>query len=328
MAFSAGQDIGTYRVVRPLGQGGMGAVYEVEHRELGVHFALKAFALDHGDVDLFRRKFRAEGRILARLRHLRLVRVYDLGYDEVTGCPYFTMDLVLGPDGRPCTLEDVRRAGGVSEADVARWYADLSDGLGAMHAAGVVHRDVKLENVLLDAEGHAVLADFGISRILDGASVSVTAVPTTVLDAAPAGALLMGTREYVAPEILAGGSVAPAADYYSLGVLLFRLLTDVWFEPGTAVLDLLAPFDPAWVRVIAALTDPDPACRKMPRLELDAAAGPVVPGRRRAPLGLYLIAAGLALAFGIGMFWISRGVGTPEFIVPPEKCFTVPDFIK
>ena len=328
MAFRVGQHVGAYRVVRPLGHGGMGAVYEVEHRELGVRYALKAFTLDHGDADLLRRKFLVEGRILARLHHPCLVRVYDLGCDETTGCPYFTMDLVVGPAGEPCTLEDLRRAGGVTESDIARWYADLSGGLEAMHAAGVVHRDVKLENVLVNAEGRAVLADLGISRILDDAALAVTAIPTRFSDAGHADALLMGTAEYVAPEIRSGGAVTPAADYYSLGVLLFRLLTDVWFEPGTAVLDLLAPFDPVWADAISALTSPDPACRRLPRVDLDASAKNRPSGLRRVTRRDWLIAAGLAGVLGIGTILALQYRKMQEFVVPPESCFAIPDFIR
>lgn len=261
-AFVPGRDIGPYRVVRRLGGGGMGSVYEVEHLALGTRLALKVFSLEKGDVDFLRNRFLTEGRLLARLRHPRLVRVYDLAVDEETGAPYFTMDLVLGPDGQPTTLEQVRRTGKVREPDVARWYADICEALEAVHAAGIVHRDVKLENVLLDAEGHAVLSDFGVSRIVAAALGKELDVVATASLKTPEGTRVLGTRGYLAPEIRDGRQATAAADWYALGFLLFRLLTGVWYEPDTDVFELLAPFDPQWRMVLEALLEPDPEKRR------------------------------------------------------------------
>ena len=104
--------VGEYNVIRLLGNGGMGAVYEVEHRALGVRYALKTFALDHGEVDFLRERFIAEARALARLSHPNLARVFDLGVMD-DGTAYFVMDLVLDPEGgiygdrrcvKPCFL--------------------------------------------------------------------------------------------------------------------------------------------------------------------------------------------------------------------------------
>ena len=85
----------------------MGAVYEVEHTQLGVHYALKAFTLESGHVDVLKNKFLTEGKVLARLHDQHLVHVFDLNFDEATGTPYFVMDLVLYEDGSPRTLSDV-----------------------------------------------------------------------------------------------------------------------------------------------------------------------------------------------------------------------------
>ena len=107
MDLTLGQQIGTYRIVRLLGKGGMGAVYEVEHVQLGVHYALKTFTLEEGHVEVLKNKFLTEGKVLARLHDPHLVRVFDLNCDESTGMPYFVMDLVLSEDGKPRTLLDV-----------------------------------------------------------------------------------------------------------------------------------------------------------------------------------------------------------------------------
>ncbi len=258
-----GRNIGPYRIVQRLGQGGMGAVYEVEHRILGTRLAMKMFTLEHGDIDFLRNRFLVESRLLARLRHPRLVRVYDLAVDEDTGSPYFTMDLVLGPDGQPATLEQVRRAGKVRDEDVQRWYGDICDALEAIHAAGIVHRDVKLENVLLDADGHAVLSDFGVSRIVaDSLGKELDAMATSSLKT-PESARVLGTQGYLAPEVREGQPATAAADWYALGFLLFRLLTGVWYEPNTDVFELLAPFNPQWREVLGVLLEPDPGKRRV-----------------------------------------------------------------
>lgn len=114
MGIAIGDKVGSYRVLRPLGKGGMGTVFEVEHERLGVHFALKAFTLADGDRAFFRKRFFAEGRILARLDDPHVVRVVDLDVEPQSDTPYFVMDLVQGPDGAPQTLAEVAAAGRIS----------------------------------------------------------------------------------------------------------------------------------------------------------------------------------------------------------------------
>ena len=164
MEIAQGSIIGNYRILRPLGKGGMGTVYEVEHVKLGVRYALKAFDVREGEAELFRTRFAAEGKILARLVHPNVVRVFDLDFDERTGTPYYVMDLVASEDGQTKTLASVE-PGSVDEDTLAGWFADMCAALDYVHSQGVVHRDVKLGNILVAPDGHAVLSDFGISRV-------------------------------------------------------------------------------------------------------------------------------------------------------------------
>ncbi len=163
MAFAAQDVIGSYRIVRPLGQGGMGTVYEAEHRTLGTHCALKVFALDHGRVELFRQRFLAEGKALARLRHPNLARVFDLDLLENGRRAYFVMDLVLDKDGRARTLADLE-PGEADEKRLAAWFAQLASALDYVHDVGIVHRDIKLNNIFLNETGGVTLGDFGIAK--------------------------------------------------------------------------------------------------------------------------------------------------------------------
>ena len=290
--------IGGYRVVRLLGKGGMADVYEVEHPTLCVRRAMKVFKADGERAELLRSRFLAEGRLLARLNSPRLVRVHDL-LETPDGDPCFVMDLVLDAGGGPRSLEDVRRAGAVSEDDVLRWYCDVAEALRVVHAAGVVHRDVKLANILVGPDGHAVLADFGVSRYLDGPLKRELAVETTfAADATTNSRPVLGTANYLPPELRKGLPAVPASDCYALGVALFRLLTSVWYEPGSNVLDLLAPFSPVWRRIFPALLAENPEDRSMP---------PVDPPRRRrrwmwaaALVAVFALAAGVALFFCLG----------------------------
>ena len=284
---NTGDVIGSYRVVSRLGRGGMGEVFEVEHTESGEHFALKAFTLDHGNREFLRKRFRAEAKILSRLDHPRLVKVRELAIDDDGEMPYFVMDLVLNENGTPETLEDVRKSGRVTEKAALKWYEDLRQGIEYIHSQGVVHRDVKLENVLIDSDGNAVLSDFGVSRIFDEKVRSELMVTTTFVTGETTGTRpVMGTYWYIAPEIRRGGEATPASDWYALGVLMYRLLTGMWYEPGTNAFDLLAPFSKECQRIVRRLLSdaPDERC---PRLTV-----PDAPSRRGA--GRFLIAIALS----------------------------------
>lgn len=256
----SGETIGAYRVIRLLGKGGMGAVYEVEHLELGMRGALKVFAREHGDVASMRRRFRTEGMALARLRHPNLLRVYDLGEDEKKGVLYFAMDLVLGADGASRTLADVQ-PGEADEAQLARWYMQLKSVLDYIHSAGVVHRDVKPGNVLIDAMGNAILGDLGISRFVDGNLRRELDVESTMEAERTAAHKVMGSVMYLAPEVRRGEKATAAADAYALGVTFYRLLTGIWYEPGTVADGLLAEFGDEWSKALRQLLSDDPAAR-------------------------------------------------------------------
>ena len=239
--FKEGQAIGPYRIVRCIGCGGMGEVYEVEHESLGVRYALKTFVYKGGKSwPMLRAKFMEEGQVLARLRHPNLVRVFDLSIDGATGVAYYVMDLVLYKDGNPYTLADVVRSS-ASEDYLYTWFRDLCNALDYIHSKGVVHRDVKLNNILLNADKHVTLSDFGIAHIFgDGlVKASAGACPTGAFYA-DGNRMVLGTDRYMSPEVAAGEEPTPAADTYALGVVMFMLLTGVWYESGLDARALLA----------------------------------------------------------------------------------------
>ena len=262
MTFESGQEIGGYRIIRPLGEGGMGAVYEVEHTQLGVHYALKAFTLiEEHHVETLKNKFLAEGKMLARLNNPHVVRVIDLNFDERTNTPYFVMDLVLCKYGAARTLADIDTAD-LDEETVFRWFSELAEALDYIHSQGIVHRDIKLSNILLNAEGHVVLSDFGVSRIFSERLRShVDTVRTMVSEVCTGAKLVMGTRGYMAPEVERGEEASPAADAYSLGVMFVYLLTGIWYEPGSKVFKLLETMEYRWIDILPRLLTANPSER-------------------------------------------------------------------
>jgi len=329
MALEAGQVIGgSYRIVRLLGEGGMGAVYEVEHTQLGVHYALKTFTLENGHVELFRNRFLAEGKVLARLEHPNIARVFDLDIVEDGNLAYFVMDLVHYKDGESYTLADIE-VGGADEEHLARWFSQLASALDYIHDVGIVHRDIKLNNVLLNDKGGVTLGDFGISKFVGERIRSEVDVSKTIVSMAGrtvTGNLVMGTEGYMAPEILRGQDATAASDTYALGVTFFRLLTGMWYEPGTNAMRLLEPFDGVWAEILPRMLDADPENRPTSlrpiaerlQTELIAAGSPSVGGSSVGGKGRCLrisvkIAASVSgvvlLGVGVALFSVlhSRG---------------------
>jgi serine/threonine-protein kinase len=197
-----------YAVEAVLGRGGMGVVYRARHLRLNRPVALKMLLAGAYAEPREKHRFQREAEAVARLRHPIVVQIYDVG--DVDGRPYFTMELVDG-GSLARTL-----AGTPQPADqAAQLVATLAGAVQAAHACGVVHRDLKPGNVLLTADGTPKITDFGIARRLDGEAALSRA------------SLAVGTPSYMSPEQARGrpDAVGPAVDVYSLGAILYELLT-------------------------------------------------------------------------------------------------------
>jgi serine/threonine-protein kinase len=196
---------GRYRVLRRLGTGGMAEVWCAEDQVLGRDVALKLLGSRYAEDPEFQERFRREARAAAGLTHPNIVGIFDRA--EWDGTPYIAMELV---DGR--TLKDLVIQRGPMPVDVAIDLTEqLLKALGYAHKRGIVHRDVKPQNVLLDGEGQAKVADFGIARAANS-------------DMTETGAIV-GTVQYVSPEQAHGQAVDHRSDLYSAGVVLYELLT-------------------------------------------------------------------------------------------------------
>ena len=231
-------DQGRYELGRALGSGGMAIVYLARDRELDRVVAVKRLADNLSHDRSFRDRFLREARLAAPLSHPNVVRVYDFGHDP-DGRPFIVMEYVEGGS----LAEALARDGALTPDRVVAVARDCCAGLAYAHAAGLVHRDLKPQNLLLDPDCRVKIADFGIARTLDGTSLTLT------------GSVL-GTAGYLAPEQADGEQVTAAADIYGLGVTLHQLATGTM--PGRDAAQTLP--DPLR-GVVARCLDPDPARR-------------------------------------------------------------------
>ena len=231
---------GRYELVRPLGHGAMATVDLAQDVELDRPVALKRLAENLARDDDLRRRFVREARLAARLAHPNVVRVFDVGEDE--GRPFIAMEYVEGE-----TLAAlVARRGSLPPAEAATLGVQMCAALAAAHAAGLVHRDVKPQNLLLSSDGVLKLGDFGIAVGHDGTRLTLEGT-------------VLGTAGYLAPEQARGEEVTAAADLYAVGAVLYELLTGEPPRGGSTLADLGAEggFDPPDVAARAPAAPPE-----------------------------------------------------------------------
>lgn len=201
---------GRYRVVKKLGEGGMGTVYLAEQVAISRKVALKILHPDYARDEEFLRRFRQEARLAASLNHRNVVTVFD--FDQADdGSLYIVMEYV---DGR--SLSEVIRNNPMDISGALQLGIQIADGLGAAHRAGVIHRDIKPENIMVVEAGKEIkLMDFGIARLRDSAAGTRLT----------RSGMIMGTPAYMAPEQIEGGDVSERTDIYAFGIVLYEMLT-------------------------------------------------------------------------------------------------------
>ncbi|WP_073920306.1 serine/threonine-protein kinase [Streptomyces sp. CB00455] len=207
--------------VRIVGQGGMGTVFEAEDTRLRRRVAVKVLTAYGPVSESAAERFEAEALALGRISHPNVVGVHDVGVED--GAPYLVMEYLDGSD----VSELVRRSGALPVAEACRIAAETLAGLGAAHARGVLHRDVKPANVRVTAQGRVVLYDFGLARLTDETAISLPGD-------------LLGTPQYMAPECISGRPPQPASDVYGVGACLYFMLSgSLPFEDAPGVQALL-----------------------------------------------------------------------------------------
>lgn len=202
------RNIGRYEIQEVVGSGAMGVVYRATDPLIGRTVAIKKIsaAVATGEWSAeFRTRFFREARAAGNLRHPNIVTVYDLGEDE--GTPFMAQEFVEGES----LAQKLRRQGPLSPAEAVRIVRQVAEGLGFAHGRGVVHRDIKPDNILIDPQGRAVITDFGIAR-MDNSDVTRTGE-------------ILGTPHFMSPEQILGKPLDGKSDLFSLGVVLYQLLT-------------------------------------------------------------------------------------------------------
>jgi len=312
---------GRYEVVSPIGRGGIGEVYRARDRVLEEEVALKLLRAEATASEEWARRFRSEIRLARRVTHPNVCRIHDYGEDG--RLRWISMELVAGENLK----ESVARRGPLPAPEALGVTAQAAAGLEAIHAAGVVHRDLKTLNLMLDRSGRVRVMDFGIAK------------PAGEETADGASGYVLGSPEYMSPEQARGRPADPRSDLYALGVVLYELVTgDVPFRAETPVATLLLhvekepPLDdprlpPALRRVLARCLAKDPAARFASAGELRAALEAARGGGDGAPRGrrrlvALAVAGGLAVAAAVATLWVSPGGRAPGPSAPARE--TVP----
>ena len=207
MALDQGTTFSGYRVEGILGQGGMGVVYEATQLSLNRTVALKLLATNLGDDDAFRERFRREGLLQAAIEHPNIVTVYEAG--ESDEGLFMAMRLVRGPN-----LKDMILSRELDAGRTLRILRPIADALDTAHEAGLIHRDIKPQNILVGARDHAYLADFGLTKAAGEKGLTKTGQ-------------FVGTLDYISPEQIRGLNATAASDIYALTSVLYECLTGI-----------------------------------------------------------------------------------------------------
>jgi tRNA A-37 threonylcarbamoyl transferase component Bud32 len=302
-----------YCLVRFLGRGGMGTVYEAEDIELERRVALKTLSPDlAGNLRMVGR-LKREAQLASRVTHVNVCRFFDFGVHREAQPPiiFITMELLPGETLR----QRLRQKGPLSPAQLLPIVEQVARGLEAAHAAGVVHRDFKSDNIMISeqrGELRAVITDFGLARPLEPGDVSSS------------GGHVPGTAAYMAPEQALAEPLTPATDIYALGVVMYEALTGELPFRGESPLatalarlqsapppprTLVPDLDETWERVVLRCLERDPAARFASAADVVRAL--TMPMRPRATatrrwLGAAALALAVAVAIGVGAAHLLR----------------------
>lgn len=206
MTFNLGENVGPYRIISQLGQGGMATVYKAFHASLNRHVAIKVLHPSFHEDETFYSRFKREAQIVAQLEHTNIVPVYD--FSEHNGNPYLVMKFIEGD-----TLKHRIRRQKMTLEDTINYMSAVAEALTFAHKRDILHRDVKPSNVMIDKDDFPYLADFGLARI---ASTGESTMSQDVL---------IGTPHYISPEQAKGvKSLGPATDIYSMGIMLYEIV--------------------------------------------------------------------------------------------------------
>lgn len=260
MALPSGTKLGPYEILSPLGAGGMGEVYRARDARLNRDVAIKVLPEHLSQSSELRERFEREARAISQLSHPHICVLYDIGeHDDKT---YLVLECLEGE-----TLGDRLRRGPLSPDQVLKCGAQIADALDKAHRRGVIHRDLKPQNIMLTKSGVKVL-DFGLAKPLATAAAASSSIAATASHAPlTAEGMVVGTFQYISPEQLEGNEADPRSDIFALGCVLYEMCTAKRAFDGKSTASVIAAImgtEPAALSTIAPLTPPalDRAIRK------------------------------------------------------------------
>ena len=339
---TVGGKFGDFDVVRELGRGGMGAVYLVRDSATGEEYAAKVMLESPLHGSDFTRRFIREAEIAMKVEHPNLVRVYDVGRDPETGYAYMIMDYVGGGDLHDALARRlIDRRGPYRVKEALAILRPLLGALSAASAAGVVHRDIKPDNILFDAEGNPYLTDLGVAKLSDDKTLTRLTMSNVVV----------GTPAYMAPEQMTDShTVDVRADLYALGLVLWEMLAGecpnaelsaaelmARAVKGTRIRDIrtLRPKLPQYVvRFLRKMTDPKPE-RRFPTPDEALAYLDEWRKQEERKFRLFLIGTGVLTVLAVatvlffGIRWINASdADVPEPAGESDSEFSIPDSVR
>jgi serine/threonine protein kinase len=246
MPLSPGRRLGPYEIASTIGSGGMGEVYEARDTRLNRRVALKILRPELLADPQSRRRFEREARALSALSHPNICTVFDVGRED--GIDFIVMEYIEGQ-----TLGGLLDRQGLPEPAIVRYAEQIAEALAEAHEHGVLHRDIKPQNVMVTPRGHVKVLDFGLSRAIGGEPPGQAATMTALSDAA----VVLGTAPYMSPEQVRGEVIDARSDAFSLGCLVYEALAGrTPFQRRTPVETMSAIFsaDPVPLARIAPQT--------------------------------------------------------------------------
>lgn len=332
MTLQPGTTLGPYEIIAAIGAGGMGEVWKARDPRIGRDVAIKVLPADFlRDRDRLER-FKKEARVAGGLNHPNLVTIHDIG--DADGAPYIVMELLEGETlaERMAATTDSQSSVRVSVRRATDWASQMANGLAAAHDAGVIHRDLKPANVFLTRDGRVKILDFGLAKIDSGDASPDEATMAKQTDPG----VVLGTAAYMSPEQVRGGQVDQRSDIFSLGLILYEILTghrafarDTRAELMTAILkedpepvESVAPsVPPSLARIVDHCLEKRPEQRfqtardlafNLDSISTSTGAAPIKTGSWRASFGL----GALALAIVIG---VVLGFLGGRFLAPKQS---------
>lgn len=329
MPLSSGTKLGPYEIQSSLGAGGMGEVYRARDTRLGRFVAVKTLPVSFvSDPDRVHR-FEQEARALAALNHPNVVAVHDFGTQN--DVPFIVSELLDG-----CTFRELLHGRGISPQSALEYATQVAHGLAAAHSKGIIHRDLKPENLFLTKDGRVKILDFGLAKT--GVTAAAAALGNTVAVTQTKPGMVLGTVGYMAPEQLRSEAVDHRCDIFSLGAVLYEMLSGQRAFPGQTSADIISAIlkdeprelaDPtlsissALDRVVRRCLNKLPDCRfqsaadvafALDAVSMATSASPPAKARRSLPAFL----AGTVILVGLAaLAWVAMGsrssTGPPEF---------------